>query len=248
MWDILRGLPLPATSGARLLQSRRPASLARVRRRLVAAIDTPDQLHTTDAADVVHRMSFAEQRHLRVPAEPGLEPERVRHPLVMKTAKGDRLAGVHAEEKHVQKRLEHTRNDAGTAGRPGHGEHARLVEHDGRRHAGEWTFVRRRQVPVRLVQPVNVRPADARREIVHRVEALFELTDAIEKRIESAGLRADKLTQSILAKAFYGELVPTEVELARQEGRSYEPAEVLLERIKTEKEKKPSSPRRGGSQ
>ena len=44
--------------------------------------------------------------------------------------------------------------------------------------------------------------------------------------------RAQKLTQAILAKAFRGELVPTEAELARREGRDYEPAAVLLERIK----------------
>jgi type I restriction enzyme, S subunit len=54
-------------------------------------------------------------------------------------------------------------------------------------------------------------------EIVRRVEALFKLTDAIEKRVEAATKRADKLTQSILAKAFRGELVPTEAELARKE-------------------------------
>ncbi len=45
----------------------------------------------------------------------------------------------------------------------------------------------------------------------------------------------DKLQQSILAKAFRGELVPTEAELARQEGRAYEPAAVLLERISAER-------------
>ena len=39
----------------------------------------------------------------------------------------------------------------------------------------------------------------------------------------------------MLAKAFRGELVPTEAELARQEGRDYEPASVLLERIRTER-------------
>jgi type I restriction enzyme S subunit len=48
--------------------------------------------------------------------------------------------------------------------------------------------------------------------------------------------RSDKLTQSILAKAFRGELVPTEAELARREGREYEPASVLLDRIKKERE------------
>jgi hypothetical protein len=38
------------------------------------------------------------------------------------------------------------------------------------------------------------------------------------------------------SKAFGGKLVPTEAELARKEGRSHEPASVLLERIKQERE------------
>ena len=37
---------------------------------------------------------------------------------------------------------------------------------------------------------------------------------------------------SSLSRAFSGELVPTKAELARREGRSYEPASALLERIK----------------
>lgn len=68
-------------------------------------------------------------------------------------------------------------------------------------------------------------------EIVRRVEALFKLADVIEKRVAVATARAEKLTQAILAKAFCGELVPTEAELARREGREYEPAADLLERI-----------------
>jgi type I restriction enzyme, S subunit len=71
-------------------------------------------------------------------------------------------------------------------------------------------------------------------EIVDRIETLFNLADFIEERITSAGARAEKLTQAILAKAFRGELVPTEAELARREGRSYEPAFDLLARIKEE--------------
>ncbi len=67
------------------------------------------------------------------------------------------------------------------------------------------------------------------------VEALFKLADAIEKRVAAATARANKLTQAILAKAFRGELVPTEAELARQEGRDYEPASVLLARIRAER-------------
>jgi type I restriction enzyme, S subunit len=48
--------------------------------------------------------------------------------------------------------------------------------------------------------------------------------------------RAEKLREAILAKAFRGELVPTEAELARREGRQYEPASVLLERIRAQHE------------
>ena len=68
------------------------------------------------------------------------------------------------------------------------------------------------------------------------MDALFKLADKIDERVSAAAKRADKLTQAILAKAFRGELVPTEAELARQEGRDYEPASVLLSRIKADRE------------
>lgn len=48
-----------------------------------------------------------------------------------------------------------------------------------------------------------------------------------------AGGSPDPRLLTILAKAFRGELVPTEAELARREGRDYEPASALLERIKS---------------
>jgi type I restriction enzyme S subunit len=73
-------------------------------------------------------------------------------------------------------------------------------------------------------------------QIVRRVEAMFKLADAVEKRVEAGKVRAEKLTQAILAKAFRGELVPTEAELARREGRPYESASELLARIKIESE------------
>jgi type I restriction enzyme S subunit len=63
-------------------------------------------------------------------------------------------------------------------------------------------------------------------EIVSRVESLFALADALEAKIEVASNRVDKLTQSILAKAFRGELVPQDP--------TDEPAEKLLKRIKNE--------------
>jgi type I restriction enzyme S subunit len=72
-------------------------------------------------------------------------------------------------------------------------------------------------------------------EIVRRVEVLFKLADTIDKRVEAAKKRADRLTQAILAKAFQGGLVPTEAELARREGRDYESATALLDRVRAER-------------
>jgi type I restriction enzyme, S subunit len=68
-------------------------------------------------------------------------------------------------------------------------------------------------------------------EIVRRVEALFKLADTIEKRVAAGTRMGERLTHAILTKAFRGELVPTEAELARTEGRSYETALELLSRI-----------------
>ena len=61
--------------------------------------------------------------------------------------------------------------------------------------------------------------------------------------MEAATKRAERLTQSTLAKAFRGEFVPTEAELAGREGRDYEPASVLLDRIRTEREEKEKTPK-----
>ncbi len=51
---------------------------------------------------------------------------------------------------------------------------------------------------------VPLPPLAEQHEIVRRVEAMFKLADAAEKRVEAAKLRAEKLTQAILAKAFWG--------------------------------------------
>jgi type I restriction enzyme S subunit len=83
--------------------------------------------------------------------------------------------------------------------------------------------------------PVPLPPKDEILEIVARVESLLKAADVIEERLLTAFVSVDKLNQSVLAKAFRGELVPTEAELARREGRDYEPASALLERIKAEK-------------
>lgn len=79
--------------------------------------------------------------------------------------------------------------------------------------------------------PFVLPPLAEQSEIVRRVEALFKVADQIEARYRKAQGEVDRLSQSILAKAFRGELVPSEAELARREGREYEPAPELLNRI-----------------
>jgi type I restriction enzyme S subunit len=81
---------------------------------------------------------------------------------------------------------------------------------------------------------LNLPPFEEQNEIVRRVEALLKIGNSIERRVAETKARVNILFQAILAKAFRGELVPTEAELARREGRSYEPASSLLARIKAE--------------
>jgi len=81
--------------------------------------------------------------------------------------------------------------------------------------------------------PFVLPPLAEQQEIVRRVERLFALADQIEVRFAEGRNRVNSITQSILAKAFRGELVPTEYELAQAEGRSFESAEELLEKIKS---------------
>jgi type I restriction enzyme S subunit len=84
---------------------------------------------------------------------------------------------------------------------------------------------------VRAIQ-LPVPPLPEQQEIVRRVESLFALADRIEARFAEGRKRVDGIAQAVLAKAFRGELVPTEFELAKAVGRSFESAEELLKRIK----------------
>lgn len=83
---------------------------------------------------------------------------------------------------------------------------------------------------VRALQ-VALPPLEEQVEIVRRVDALLTVADVIEARLATASSRAGKLPQAILSKAFKGELVPTEAELARAEGRSFESAAEMLKRV-----------------
>ena len=66
-------------------------------------------------------------------------------------------------------------------------------------------------------------PRDEQKEIVRRISSLFSLADQIEARYTKAKAQVDRLSQSILAKAFRGELVPQDP--------NDEPADLLLSRL-----------------
>ncbi|MBK9982648.1 MAG: restriction endonuclease subunit S [Saprospiraceae bacterium] len=74
--------------------------------------------------------------------------------------------------------------------------------------------------------PIAIPPIEEQKEIVRRIEQLFAFSDKIEARYTKAKAMLDRLPQSILAKAFRGELVPQD---PGDEG-----ARVLVERIKAE--------------
>jgi hypothetical protein len=74
---------------------------------------------------------------------------------------------------------------------------------------------------------LSIPPLEEQEEIVRRIEAIFKTADALESRYYQAKAYVDKLTQSILHKAFRGELVPQD--------KKDEPAAVLLERIRSER-------------
>lgn len=72
--------------------------------------------------------------------------------------------------------------------------------------------------------PVALPSLAEQQEIVRRVEELFALADQIEARFEKARVQVDRLTPSLLARAFRGELVPQDP--------NDEPASALLERVR----------------
>ncbi|EFA2318989.1 restriction endonuclease subunit S [Escherichia coli] len=82
---------------------------------------------------------------------------------------------------------------------------------------------------------ISVPPLKEQHEIVRRVEQLFAYADAIEKQVNNALARVNNLTQSILAKAFRGELTAQwraeNPELISGENS----AAALLEKIKAER-------------
>ena len=65
--------------------------------------------------------------------------------------------------------------------------------------------------------------------VVQAAERLLAIGDVVEEQLSAAHDRTGQLDQAILAKAFLGELVPQDP--------NDEPASVMLERIRAEREK-----------
>ncbi|PKR26444.1 hypothetical protein CXK90_16365 [Stutzerimonas stutzeri] len=83
--------------------------------------------------------------------------------------------------------------------------------------------------------PVPIPAYSEQVEIVRRVEQLFAFAEQLEAKVATAQARIDHLTQSILAKAFRGELVPQDP--------NDEPASLLLERIQAQRAAAPKAKR-----
>jgi len=78
---------------------------------------------------------------------------------------------------------------------------------------------------------VPVPPENEQRRIVAEIEKQFTRLDAAVAALKRIQANLKRYRAAVLKAACEGRLVPTEAELARREGRSYEPASVLLERI-----------------
>ena len=68
------------------------------------------------------------------------------------------------------------------------------------------TAIKRLTLQKIINSPIPIPPLTEQTEIVRRVEALFALADNIEQQSRAAAERVALLTQSVLAKAFRGEL------------------------------------------
>ena len=82
-----------------------------------------------------------------------------------------------------------------------------------------------------LGQIIPLPPLPEQRRIVAAIETQFTRLDASVAALRRAQANLKRYRASVLKDACEGRLVPTEAELARSEGRDYEPANVLLERI-----------------
>jgi|SRR5882724_1945502 len=86
--------------------------------------------------------------------------------------------------------------------------------------------------------PLPLPPRSEQDRIVAEIEKQFTRLDAAVLALKRVQANLKRYRASVLKAACEGRLVPTEAELARQEGRAYEPASELLKRILAERRAK----------
>lgn len=86
--------------------------------------------------------------------------------------------------------------------------------------------------------PLPVPPPAEQVRITEAVDSSITRLDDAQRSLERAQRNLQRYRASVLKAAVEGRLVPTEAELARAEGRDYEPASRLLERILAERRRR----------
>ena len=85
---------------------------------------------------------------------------------------------------------------------------------------------------------VPVPPLPEQHRIVEAIESYFTRLDDAVATLERVQANLKRYRASVLKSAVEGRLVPTEADLAQAEGRDYEPASVLLDRILEERRRR----------
>lgn len=96
---------------------------------------------------------------------------------------------------------------------------------------------------IKELKPIRIKlpPISEQNQIVREIESRLSVCDKLEQSISEALEKAEALRQSILKKAFNGKLL-SEAEIVKcKREADYEPASVLLERIKKEKQNETTS-------
>lgn len=93
------------------------------------------------------------------------------------------------------------------------------------------------QGPMRQIT-LTVPPIPEQERIVEALDSYLSRLDESVALLERVQRNLKRYRASVLHAAVTGKLVPTEAELARAEGRDYEPASVLLERILAERRRR----------
>jgi type I restriction enzyme, S subunit len=85
---------------------------------------------------------------------------------------------------------------------------------------------------------LRLAPLPEQHRIVAEIEKHFSRLDAAVTTLARVQVEIERARASVLKAAVEGRLVPTEAALARAEGRSYEPASALLERVLEERRRR----------